>query len=170
MIRFISLIFCLFLTVACSQMKPSYEYPLSAKEIEEKRVGKLTGDGIYLTGGNLFGDKSTTKIAVNSFLWQASLDVLDFMPLNSTDAQSGIIISDWYQLDDKFCNLYKINIFIKSKELKADSLNISVFKNNSCSTKNIGSVVKDDKMGQMIKDKIIERARFIKVSAEQKTK
>ena len=33
---------------------------------------------------------------VNAYLWRASLNILSFTPLISTDALGGTIISDWY--------------------------------------------------------------------------
>src|SRR5690606_3770200 len=35
-------------------------------------------------------------IGVNSFLWRASLDTINFMPLSSADPFGGVIITDWY--------------------------------------------------------------------------
>src|SRR5438445_203226 len=37
-----------------------------------------------------------TAVAVNAFLWRASLDTIAFMPLASADPFGGVIISDWY--------------------------------------------------------------------------
>lgn len=34
-------------------------------------------------------------VAVNKDIWQASLDILSFLPLQSADPFSGLIITDW---------------------------------------------------------------------------
>ena len=39
---------------------------------------------------------TTVGIPINPFLWRASLEVVDFMPLASADPFGGIIITDWY--------------------------------------------------------------------------
>ena len=35
-------------------------------------------------------------IGVNSYLWQASLETLKFMPLATVDSNGGVIVTDWY--------------------------------------------------------------------------
>src|SRR3546814_12903490 len=37
-----------------------------------------------------------TTIGVNAYLWRAALDTISFMPLAQADANSGVIIRDWY--------------------------------------------------------------------------
>lgn len=37
-----------------------------------------------------------TAIGVNAYLWRASLDALSFMPLVQADANSGVLVTDWY--------------------------------------------------------------------------
>ena len=42
---------------------------------------------------------------VNAYLWRASLNILSFTPLISTDALGGTIISDWYVSKNNFVEL-----------------------------------------------------------------
>ena len=95
------------------------------------------------TGGGLlgnkasfsfFGDKkndsseiSAVGLPINPYLWKASLETIDFMPLSSTDPFAGIIITDWYIVEDKLGERCKLNIFIKGKDLKTDNLKVSSF-------------------------------------------
>jgi hypothetical protein len=37
-----------------------------------------------------------TTIGVNGYLWRAALDTVSFAPLLQADANSGVIITDWY--------------------------------------------------------------------------
>src|ERR1700754_5161774 len=37
-----------------------------------------------------------TQIGVNSYLWRAAIDTVSFAPLLQADANSGVIITDWY--------------------------------------------------------------------------
>ena len=65
---------------------------------------------------------TTVGIPINPFLWRASLEVIDFMPLASADPFGGIIITDWYSTvsnEDERC---KLNIFINGIELKTQNL------------------------------------------------
>ena len=37
-----------------------------------------------------------TSIGVNAYLWRAALDTVSFAPLLQADANTGVIITDWY--------------------------------------------------------------------------
>ena len=37
-----------------------------------------------------------TAIGVNAYLWRAALDTVSFAPLLQSDANTGVIITDWY--------------------------------------------------------------------------
>ena len=70
---------------------------------------------------------TTVGIPINPFLWRASLEVIDFMPLASADPFGGIIITDWYSTvsnEDERC---KLNIFINGIELKTQNLKVSSY-------------------------------------------
>jgi hypothetical protein len=53
--------------------------------------------GLSLLGGEDEGGSQSggSPIAVNSYLWRASLDTISFMPLTSADPFGGVIITDW---------------------------------------------------------------------------
>ena len=85
-------------------------------------------------GGGLFGRKDTpapadaSAIAVNGYLWRASLDTLAFMPLASADPYGGLIITDWYVNPEKPDERFKATVYILDSRLRADGLNVSIFK------------------------------------------
>ena len=66
-------------------------------------------------------------LPINPYLWKASLETIDFMPLSSTDPFAGIIITDWYIVENNLDERCKLNIFIKGKDLKTDNLKVSSF-------------------------------------------
>ena len=63
---------------------------------------------------------------VNAYLWRASLNILSFTPLMSTDALGGIIISDWYINKKNKNQRMKITAFIKTAELKSTGIGVKV--------------------------------------------
>lgn len=71
---------------------------------------------------------SGSGIAVNSYLWRASLDTMSFMPLSSADPFGGVIITDWYTPPESPNERVKVNIYILDRQLRADGLRISVFR------------------------------------------
>ena len=64
---------------------------------------------------------------INPYLWQASLDVLSFMPLSSTDPFAGTIITEWYTAETNINERCKLNVFIRGLELKTDNLKVLTY-------------------------------------------
>ena len=157
--------------VSCSKIEIKKEYPKTAEQKEEERVGKLTGEGLFLVNSGQ-PEQSTTnsRIKVNSYLWKATLDSISFMPLNSTDSSGGVIITDWYSLNDNSEERYKVNVFILGQELKSDSIKINVYKqklNKNGRWEQQTFYSNNNKIADKIKENIIHRARTLKVVAKK---
>jgi len=73
---------------------------------------------------------SAPAIGVNGYLWRATLDTLAFMPLASADPYGGVIITDWYVNPEKPDERFKCTVYILDARLRADGLNVAVFKQN----------------------------------------
>ena len=87
------------------------------------------GGGFHLFGGRRSsGPDTEAGIGVNSYLWRASLDTLSFMPLASADQWGGIIITDWYTNPEKPDERFKATVYILDTRLRADALNVAIFK------------------------------------------
>jgi hypothetical protein len=71
---------------------------------------------------------SSGELGVNGYLWRASLDTLAFMPLASADPYGGLIITDWYTVPERPTERFKATVYILDTRLRADGLNVSVFK------------------------------------------
>ena len=67
-------------------------------------------------------------IGVNGYLWRATLDTLSFMPLASADPYGGVVITDWYANPEKPDERFKCTVYILDSRLRADGLNVAVFK------------------------------------------
>ena len=65
---------------------------------------------------------------MNSYLWRATLDTLAFMPLASADPIGGTVITDWYVNPEKPDERFKATVYILDTRLRADGLNVTVFK------------------------------------------
>ena len=68
------------------------------------------------------------QMGVNSFLWRASLETLNFMPLEQVDPFGGVIITDWYASAEAPNERFKANVFILDTTLRADALKTSIFR------------------------------------------
>ena len=67
-------------------------------------------------------------MGVNSFLWRASLETLEFMPLEQVDPFGGVILTDWYASPEAPDERFKANVYILDANLRADALKTSIFK------------------------------------------
>ena len=124
LITFISiLVFSIFLQ-SCGPFK--YK-PVDARKVSpnpDERVRKNIEEG---KGFRLMNrkDKSATFASAN-YLWRATLDTIDFMPLLSANYGGGIIITDWYSENNQNESI-KISIRFLSDEIRTDAINIKVF-------------------------------------------
>ena len=91
--------------------------------------------GLSLTLSACGGNRNRAEAAriasatqVNSYLWRATLDTLAFMPLVSADPYGGVVITDWYANPEKPDERFKATVYILDTRLRADGLNVTVFK------------------------------------------
>jgi Domain of unknown function (DUF3576) len=103
-------------------------------------------------------------IGVNSYLWRATLDTVSFMPLASADPFGGVIITDWYSPPDSKDERFKVNIFILGRELRADGVRASVFRQNRDQAGQWVDASVDQATGTDLENSILTRARQMRLS------
>ncbi len=84
--------------------------------------------GCASRGNNNDTQAGGQQIGVNGYLWRASLDTLNFMPLASADPYGGVIITDWYANPEKPDERFKAQVYILDTRLRADGLNVTIYK------------------------------------------
>lgn len=100
-----------------------------ANTAQQQRSSLLGDRGLNLGGLPTDQDQGGgSGIAVNSFLWRASLDTIAFMPLASADPFGGVIITDWYSPPENPGERFKVNVYILDRQLRADGIRASVFR------------------------------------------
>jgi hypothetical protein len=117
-------------------------------------------------GGRAPADRTSAVggIGVNSYLWRATLDTLAFMPLASADPYGGVVITDWYINPEKPDERFKCTVYILDARLRADGLNVTVFKEIS---NGAGGWSPSPTAGQTstdIENSILTRARQLRLS------
>lgn len=70
-------------------------------------------------------DDPNTTIEVNKYLWNASLDILNFLPIQSADPFSGVIVTG-YGTPPGSGRAYRATIYIRDPALEARSLNVAL--------------------------------------------
>ncbi len=105
-----------------------------------------------------------TAIGVNSYLWRATLDILAFMPLQSADPYGGVVITDWYVNPEKPNERFKATVYILDSRLRADGLNVTVFKEVSNGAGGWVPAPTADQTSTDIENSILTKARQLRVS------
>lgn len=80
------------------------------------------------SGTRVKAQTTKPRMGVNEFLWRASLETLNFMPLSEVDPFGGVIITDWYASPQAPNERFKANVYILDTNLRADALKVSIFK------------------------------------------
>ncbi|MEM9575462.1 MAG: DUF3576 domain-containing protein [Pseudomonadota bacterium] len=88
-----------------------------------REVQQSTGTTIW----EAFGASGTrdTTVNVNKYLWTASLEVLDFLPVQSVDPFTGVIVTG-FGTPPGSGRAYRATILIDDPALDARSLNVSL--------------------------------------------
>ncbi len=110
------------------------------------------------------GPEETGNIGVNAYLWRASLDTLDFMPLESADPWGGVIITDWYAPPETPEERFKVTVYILDTRLRADGVSSAVTREvrNETGEWVTGPVTTDTRIA--IENAILTRARELRLS------
>ena len=107
---------------------------------------------------------SEGSIGVNGYLWRASLDTLAFMPLASADPYGGVIVTDWYTNPEKPDERFKATVYILDTRLRADGLNVAIFKQIKDGAGAWVDTSATDQTATDIENAILTRARQLKLS------
>jgi len=102
-------------------------------------------------------------VGVNSYLWRASLDTVAFMPLSSADPFGGVIITDWYSPPETPNERFKVNVFILTRDLRADGVRATVFKQRRTGSDWLDDPV-DDGTRVQLENAILTRARELRIA------
>lgn len=103
-------------------------------------------------------------ISVNSYLWSATLATLAFMPLASADPYGGVVITDWYTNPEKPDERFKCTVYILDARLRADGLNVAVFKQNKDASGNWVDAPSATQTETDIENAILTKARQLRLS------
>ena len=143
------------------------------RQINQGLGGRTRDDSGSIFGpGGLFGSRANNKeastgtgVAVNAFLWRASLDTINFIPLVSADPFGGVIITDWYTPAESPNERMKVQITILDRELRADGVRVAVFKQQtSPKGGNWVDAQVDPGTNTSIENAILTRARQLRIA------
>jgi hypothetical protein len=175
--RALALAFLASLSLAGCGITPEYDEFTVFDPKEQRlrdRTGTFTGrDGITIfssanrkaaleEGG---GGGGGGGIGVNAFLWRGALETLNFMPLASADPFGGLIITDWYQPATAPDERLKVHVLILDRTLRADAVKVSVFRQVRNGGAEWVEQPVDPKTAVEIEDKILTKARELRIAS-----
>ena len=99
-------------------------------------------------------DDPNVTIGVNKYIWNASLDVLSFLPVEAADPFSGVIVMGWGSPSGSG-RAYRATVYIQDPALDARSLRVALVSRS-------GPAPKDTV--RAIEDAILTRARQMRVA------
>ena len=102
-------------------------------------------------------DLKTTPVKVNRYIWQASLEVLDFMPIETIDPFSGVIVMG-YGTPPGGKTKYEATVLVTEPELDARTLRVSL---------RTPSGPADPETMRALEDAILSRARQLREADAQ---
>jgi hypothetical protein len=143
---------------ACSTAEKTDTDKAEAEKVTSSIADQTKKKGIVLIDdngklGDLFKSGGDEIGSVNKYLWQASLEVLSFLPINTADPFSGIIVYGKGKAPGS-SQSYDATIYISDPALDARSLSVTVRSSN-------GTVSSEAK--REIESAILSRARQLRL-------
>jgi hypothetical protein len=119
---------------ACSMAEKTDTDKVEGEKVTSPTTDQAKKKGIVLIDdngklGDFFKSGSNEIGSVNKYLWQASLEVLSFLPINSADPFSGIIVFGKGKAPGS-SQSYDATIYITDPALDARSLSVTVRSSN----------------------------------------
>lgn len=106
-------------------------------------------------------------IGVNAYIWQATLDTIDFIPLASADPFGGLIITEWYQAVGAPGERLKVNVQIRDATLRADSVRVTVYRQVRDEAGDWLDAPIDAGTARSLEDHILTRARELRIASAE---
>lgn len=155
--------------VACSssseRVEPTVQAPPPPAATQTASTATPGGSVFDWFGANGAQADDRKGVAVNAYLWRASLDALSFMPMEQTDPFGGTIKTGWYVPPATPNERLRVAIYILDSRLRADALRLSVFKETKNPTGSWVDATVDPETVTKLENLILNKARALKIQA-----
>jgi hypothetical protein len=160
-LKFLLLVVLCFSISNCGIYRPTDARKVSPND--EERIKKNQKEGRGFTLGSLGKNSGGSfQFSSSNEMWRATLDILDFIPLSDVDYGGGIIVTEWYSINNNSDESIKIMVQFLSNEIRADGININVYKRSCKNQLNCSSSLVDSDIGSELKLEILKKAALIK--------
>ena len=167
------LVFC----ISCAQIQSLQDEPeqydsekqrVMTEKAQDRNLNLPTGSSLIdgNSGFTLSGvlGLDPADLNVKSITFDVALDKIGFMPLLSIDSMSGVIVTDWYSLDNGQSRI-KINIRVVDQEMSNESVVVSLFTQTLDDGQWIDQGINSEQ-SLKIKESILSSARALKIASE----
>ena len=170
--------FLLIFLLSCAQIQSLQDEPEETYKTEKQRATaeKMKREDINLPTGSTLLDEGSgftfrgalgmdpVDTYTKSITFDVALDKISFMPLLSVDSMSGVIVTDWYSIDDGQSRI-KINIRIVNQEMSDESVTVSLFSQSLDGDRWVDQGINSEQ-SLKIKESILSSARSLKIASE----
>lgn len=135
---------------------PAQQEQAARADAQRAALARASGESNRETIWGLFSNNRdpNTTVEVNKYLWQASLEVLDFLPVESVDPFTGVI-STGYGTPPGGGRAYRATIYVQDPALDARSLKVAL--------QSRGGGAVSDETARAVEDAILTRARQLRI-------
>jgi hypothetical protein len=138
---------------------PTDEQLTQKEKADAQRAAIAKANGEEQQGSTIWdlfknADNPNTTVEVNKYIWQASLEVLNFLPIESVDPFTGVIVTG-YGRPPGGGKAYRATIYVQDPALDARSLKVALQGQGG------GSVAPETV--RAVEDAILTRARQLRV-------
>ncbi len=129
------------------ELAPQYSNPNNPSVIETNQANTIW---------SIFNRKNNdTSVSVNKYLWSASLEVLSFLPVQTVDPYTGVIVTG-YGTPPGGSQSYRATVLIDDPALDARSLNVAL--------QTRGGRAVNKATARAVEDAILSRAREMRIA------
>jgi hypothetical protein len=132
------------------------------RELQQQRALERRNEEQEISDESIFdlfrqrGD-ADRQVAVNRFLWQASLDTLSFLPVEQADPFSGLLVTGWGTVNA--AGPFRVTVYISDPALDARALKVAAFRLSGGRAVPVG-----DAGNRALEDAILTRARQMRIA------
>jgi hypothetical protein len=142
--------------------------PLNQDKDLRERHGDFVYDAIQKSKkgsplSDIFGNSSSQF--KENIIWNVALEKISFMPIQSSDQQSGVITTEWFQAGDDLNNRIKLVVYVKSDVIESSSVDVRVFKEVFDGDK-WNTAKQNAELAEKIKKSILDSAQELYIANE----
>ena len=163
---FLVIVSALIFTISCAQLdiEQRKSDPVMEGRIADDKPLTNLGDDKKSLRELVLGSGEDTFDYTGSITFQTALDKISFMPLSSVDSMSGVIVTDWFNIEDNNIRI-KLNVRILDQNMTDGSLSVQMFK-QSFDGQKWNDLGDDETQAQKIKDSILRDARLLQATID----